>query len=146
MFTSAHVYLCSFMFNYVYHRWLVFSCLSLLICACFTMITQVYSCLLCTYVYLFLPLFTCVYQCLLMFTYVYHVWLMHVHLCLPMFTRVYLRLLLFTYVYSFLLVFAIVCHSLVMITCLSLFTHACFTYVYPCLPTFTHAYLCLPRF
>ena len=55
--------------------------------------------------------FTCVYLCLHLFTYVYHV-----YSCLPIFTLVYLYLHLFTYVYPCLLVF---------------------TYVYSCSPLFT---------
>ena len=73
----------------------------------------------------FLPLFTRVYLCSLVFAYD--------SLCSPMFTHIYS---LFTYFYSCLLM-------------LPLFACACvptFTHVYSCIPMFTLAYLCLPLF
>ena len=95
------------MFMYVKHCLFVYTCLALFTRACIPMFSHVYSCLtMFTPVYL-LYFFNCVYLCLVVFAYVYHV-----------------SLCMFTYSYPRLLMFTDVCYCLTVL-------------VYLCLPKFT---------
>ena len=81
-------------------------------------------------------MFTRVYLCLLVFTYVYQFACVYfclttfIRACLPMFTHIYF---VFTYDFSCLPMFTYVYHCLIVLT-----------YVYPCFLVFTCVYLCLP--
>ena len=136
------------------------------------MFAYVYPGLFVCYLSLRLPMFNCflmftyVYSCLRMFTVfacacllIYLPMLIHVYLFLHLFTHfntVYSCLLIFTMftrVYLCLLVFTYVYRCLLVLVYLCWPVSTCvylclhlFTYVYPCLPMFTRVYLCLPLF
>ena len=118
------------------------------------MFTNVYSCsFMLPLGYMFLPLFTRVYLCLLVFS----CFALFTRACLPMFISVYSCLLMFLplftlaclCVYRFLTRFYL---CLLLYSCCALHIHEClpvypflfvFTYVYSCLLMFTTVNLCM---